>query len=630
VINPVPTLSALLPNAAGRGATLDVVLKGTNFVRGATQVFFRPGITVNSLVVDSTRQMTANVTVTVGAALGDRQVLVYNPAPGGDSSGTVIFSVTPPSSPVPVLMSPPNANGFQATSLRLIWSVSAGANGYVVQVSKALNGTFQPVDSTISTSDTTALIGPLTLNAKYYWRVASTNAQGATSAFSAPWNFTAAYPARVTMAATVPFPRRAAAADYLQSDYRLVGLPGSSAVPVEKYLVGASETDWRVIWDNGNATNFWIPFSSGPTFTYGSGRAFWVIHKGNVVVADSVLSAPLDNGGNAIITLHGGWNIITNPLGKPVKWSDITSANPPTRPEHRLSGYQGGFRDTTYLLPYEGFYFENTDNLPSLKIPYAIGPGPQAAKASIAGTWTVRINLSAGLFVDRVAKLGVSPEARRGKDSLDGHRPMAFDGIPMVVFNRPEWDASSSAYGSDYRPLIEELESWEFEVRTKLRTPVRLDIDGASAIPGQFASYVIDAERARSLDLKTGSVYTFTPATDVSRFTLVVGRPEKVREQLDAMLPREFALGNNFPNPFNPETTIPVSIPRAGEITLTVYNVLGEEVRTLYAGSLEAGKYWFRWDGRSERGNSVASGVYLVRLSTGAGRAFVQKMTLLK
>jgi hypothetical protein len=629
VINPVPSLSTLIPNTGSRLQTLDVLLKGRNFVKGVTQVFFRGGITVNTLHVDSTTQMTANVTVSGLAVLGDRLVLAYNPAPGGDSSGTVAFTVTPPASPVPVPLSPPNANLYQPTSVRLIWGPSIGANGYLVQLSKAVNGTFQPVDTTFNTSDTTGVVSPLTVNAKYYWRVASTNALGATSVFSTAWSFTAAYPERVTVVDTVTFPRRPASTDYVASDYRMFGLPGSSPVAVEKYFTGVAGQDWRVIWDNGAAANYWVPFSYGPTFTFGAGRAFWVLNKGNLVVRDSVLSSALDVGGNAIVPLHAGWNIITNPFAKPVLWSAVITANPPTQITHRLTGYRGGFRDTTYLLPYEGFYFENTDNLPSLSIPFFSQIGPAPAKASVPGVWSVRINLTAGTYVDRVAILGVFPQAHPGRDSLDGHRPMGFDGIPLVVFDRPDWDPVSSAFGSDYRPPINGMEKWEFDVRSKMRVPVRLDFDGIASVPTEFAAYLIDGDRARSVDLKAGAVYSFTPATDVSRFSLIVGTPEKVKEQLDAMLPRAFALGNNFPNPFNPETTIPVSLPRAGEIRLIVYNILGEEVRTLYAGSLEPGRYWFKWDGRSERGNSVASGVYFVRLSA-AGVSFVQKMSLLK
>ena len=186
------------------------------------------------------------------------------------------------------------------------------------------------------------------------------------------------------------------------------------------------------------------------------------------------------------------------------------------------------------------------------------------------------------------------------------------------------------AFGTDIRPVFQNVESWQFEVRTTVRTPVQLVFRGVEAVPGQFQVWLIDVDGARFSSLRQAASYAFTPARDVSRFKVVVGTADAVREQLDAVLPKEFALDNNYPNPFNPETTLPVAIPRASEIRLVIYNILGEETRTLFAGPIEAGRYLFKWDGRNGHGNPVATGIYFVRLSTSAGRSFVRKMALMK
>ncbi len=83
-------------------------------------------------------------------------------------------------------------------------------------------------------------------------------------------------------------------------------------------------------------------------------------------------------------------------------------------------------------------------------------------------------------------------------------------------------------------------------------------------------------------------------------------------------MPTTFALGANYPNPFNPATTIPVSVAvGAGEVDLTIYNVLGQPVRRVWAGSLAAGEHRLAWDGRDTQGQPVAAGVYLYRLQVG-------------
>ena len=80
-------------------------------------------------------------------------------------------------------------------------------------------------------------------------------------------------------------------------------------------------------------------------------------------------------------------------------------------------------------------------------------------------------------------------------------------------------------------------------------------------------------------------------------------------------VPTTFALGANYPNPFNPATTIPVSVAAgADEVDLTIYNVLGQPVRRVWNGSLAAGEHRLAWDGRDAAGQPVAAGVYWYRL----------------
>ena len=82
--------------------------------------------------------------------------------------------------------------------------------------------------------------------------------------------------------------------------------------------------------------------------------------------------------------------------------------------------------------------------------------------------------------------------------------------------------------------------------------------------------------------------------------------------------PTALALGANYPNPFNPATTLPVSVATdAGAVDVTIYNVLGQPVRTVWNGPLAAGVHRLTWDGRDAQGQPVAAGVYLVRLHQG-------------
>ena len=94
--------------------------------------------------------------------------------------------------------------------------------------------------------------------------------------------------------------------------------------------------------------------------------------------------------------------------------------------------------------------------------------------------------------------------------------------------------------------------------------------------------------------------------------------------------PSTFALGANYPNPFNPATTIPLAVPtEAGDVDLTIYNVLGQPVRQVWAGPLVAGEHQLTWDGGDAQGQPVAAGVYLYRLQVGE-QTRIRKMVKLE
>ena len=94
--------------------------------------------------------------------------------------------------------------------------------------------------------------------------------------------------------------------------------------------------------------------------------------------------------------------------------------------------------------------------------------------------------------------------------------------------------------------------------------------------------------------------------------------------------PEAFVLKNNYPNPFNPATTIKYALPEAVFVKLEIYNVVGQVVRTLVADHQNAGRYVVQWDASNESGHSLSSGIYFYRLQAGGEFLEVKKMLLLK
>ena len=98
---------------------------------------------------------------------------------------------------------------------------------------------------------------------------------------------------------------------------------------------------------------------------------------------------------------------------------------------------------------------------------------------------------------------------------------------------------------------------------------------------------------------------------------------------IDDLMPSKFALHNNYPNPFNPETTFHFDIPEEAKVKLTIYDVSGKEVNVLTAGTLNAGSYRVRWDGKDHRGQGVSAGMYLYHIDAGEF-SDTKKLILLK
>jgi hypothetical protein len=114
-------------------------------------------------------------------------------------------------------------------------------------------------------------------------------------------------------------------------------------------------------------------------------------------------------------------------------------------------------------------------------------------------------------------------------------------------------------------------------------------------------------------DLDLGLV-NYTPWCTAAHDTTLVGVPE---QQQPEELPKQFALAENYPNPFNPATTIQFSLAAPAPVRLTIYDVSGALVTTLVDRTMPVGNYRITWRGLDRQGREVASGVYLYTIAAG-------------
>lgn len=475
----------------------------------------------------------------------------------------------------------------------------------------------------------TAILKNLLPYTKYYYRVVGQSAVGRGKGMIK--NFSTLlppYPATFLLNDTLSFPAHPNADDYTASDYRIIGLPGNSNLPVTDFLTGGSRKDWKVYWDNGWASNYLDYYDASPKFRFTTGRAFWVLAKSNFKINMSVPSAPLDTVKSVNIPLQTGWNLIANPFPGMVPWTIVQALNSIS---DSIYTFNHGFTTSSSFDPFIGYYLFNSQNLISLKIPWAGLFTPLIPlKTQEAMNWNVNIVMTSRTTVDKSVCLGVSKDATNTLDRFKQRKPRAVDLMPSVYFDRSAWDKDYPTFTSDLRAVFKDSCTWPFNVQTDRKSTVSLEFRRIASVPADLEIFVIDRTGSTYADIRKDSVYKFTAMFLVHHFEVVVGKHDLLINKLKSVIPRDYALGNIFPNPFNPSTTVPVSVPYPSEVKLTVYNILGQEIDVIYRGKLDAGQHWFIWNTKTVTGTQLSSGVYIIQLKTTDGFRSAKKILLMR
>ena len=439
------------------------------------------------------------------------------------------------------------------------------------------------------------------------------------------------YPNSVNVIHTLDFPVKSEGSDYKPEDYRIIGLPGNNEVLIGSLFNGKQDEDWQVYWDNGEESDFFVEYNESETFSCITGRAFWVLNKGSLNIdLNRIEPAPINYNAETYIELHPRWNLITNPFPVPINWEQVQTLNDITVP---IWSFDGSLNDDNqFLEPYKGYYFDNMDqmDLELLRIPYFIEDPYMEKPVTDNHQWEVTIILKCGDFIDKTTHIAVNENAKSGLDRYEFCKPRVLPEIPQICFNRPEWDKSYPSFANDVRPLFQEIESWDFTIQTVSYEQMNLSFSGIDDIPEHFSVYLINHTNSSYINLRENNSCDFLPLMKNSSFTITVGREEMIEEKLAQVIPDVFSLSQNFPNPFNPRTTIPFALPSQAEVTIKIYNIMGQQVNELVSETFDAGKHHVSWDGKDNQGNRVASGVYVIRMSTNAGKHFSGKMLLLK
>ncbi|MCX6169458.1 MAG: T9SS type A sorting domain-containing protein [Ignavibacteriales bacterium] len=212
-----------------------------------------------------------------------------------------------------------------------------------------------------------------------------------------------------------------------------------------------------------------------------------------------------------------------------------------------------------------------------------------------------------------------------------------FNISTQTLADMPEQLNESRAAGSAvYNPLSKKgfLIGGYNETLTALNTVEQVEIqpDGSLKIT-QSLPMTYARAGLMAVAYKNGFVAVFGGRTDRGHLGKVVPYIEILDEASSVQdgnnLPNEFALDQNFPNPFNPSTVISYQVSTVGQVQLKIYDFLGREIAALVNEEKSPGKYQVGWNGEDKNGNKVPSGIYFYRMTAG-NYSLTKKMLLLK
>jgi hypothetical protein len=180
----------------------------------------------------------------------------------------------------------------------------------------------------------------------------------------------------------------------------------------------------------------------------------------------------------------------------------------------------------------------------------------------------------------------------------------------------------------------------------KGRESLRFEWKGLNSLPDNWNITLADTKLNKEVNLRTVSDYRFTASSEEGRSTLkeeteeprlnanrneseeprflLTVTPGSVGQADTPDIPESVKLNPNYPNPFNPATTISYELKEDSEVLLSIWNIVGQRVVTLVDGMKEAGEHTATWNA-----SEMPSGIYIAQLEVG-GEVFIRKMTLIK
>lgn len=398
--------------------------------------------------------------------------------------------------------------------------------------------------------------------------------------------------------------------------FKMISIPLELSNPLPQNVLRDSygeydPNNWRLFrWQNNGYAE--LPRMNR---AFAPGASFWLVtSSANPLIVRNARSVPTLQ--PSYVQLDTGWNQIADPFIFPVAWDGVANSDQ-VSPPYYFDGTEFVI-STGVLLPWEGYFVHNSTGRPlTLVIPpiRAGAPvGKQSAGMGLNSEKEYQLQLSAespdGRLKDTFNYLGFKDQATESEDRFDYEDPPPVSqGIRLSIVD------GQVRYMTNFKPFPREGDSWKFLISSDIPDQqVRVTLRETGQLADGFGLYLLDLDNGNVVVPIGGSfaVHVDRPNTERA-FEILIGTRSFAEGHSESipLEPVAYTLGQNYPNPFNPVTIVQYSLSRRVNVSLRVYNTLGQLVATLVNEVESGGHHEVRFDG-----GKLASGVYFYRLTT--------------
>ena len=370
------------------------------------------------------------------------------------------------------------------------------------------------------------------------------------------------------------------------------------------------EFDWRIMRYR-TSTNDYVNFNTGQVKV---GEAYWFNAKEPVSIktgaGQTTSQIPFSK------SLAQGWNLVGNPYNVSISWNSVIASNGEDtniEPIYMYFPSSVSFKQGDVVQPFSGG-FVWTEASTSVDIsPVDNGSGLRLKNDKITNRniddpeWILPITINSGKNSFQQVAVGMHPEASKGKDGFDQMTlPRFFNYLEMYSTH----DNYFYPWFSEDITQTEEEYSWRFTMESDIiGENVLLEWNQLVIQDNISTLLLVDEKEGRIIDMKEMGKYELT-FNEQRNFTVYYSL-----DPSRSFIPSSIMLGNAYPNPATSTIIIPVTLPDLKDryhISLDVYNMQGQKIKTLANGHFAPGFYEFEWEEIEK--SSTPNGIYLYRL----------------